>query len=102
MGLGLRLGLGLGLGDSLLTRCIPATPPFSWSALTVLLDPVRLFGSTQCPAASVRTPQRSCEFWDPTPVYGNFHFVVAAHVRPLLMFCSCCSQLYPPPHTRAV
>ena len=41
----------------------------SWSELVVLLDPVQLFGSIQCPAASVRTEQvqapHACRCPDP-------------------------------------
>ena len=41
----------------------------SWSKLQTLLDPVKLFPN-QCPAdhKSVASEDKSCEFWDPTPI----------------------------------
>lgn len=38
----------------------------TWSNLTVLLDPLEMFGASEC--GNVTSAQSSCEFWDPTPV----------------------------------
>eukprot|EP00051_Salpingoeca_urceolata_P007499 m.98171 g.98171 ORF g.98171 m.98171 type:complete len:400 (+) comp15262_c1_seq2:14-1213(+) len=38
----------------------------TWGALQVLLDPLAMFGKSQC--ANVTSTKTSCEFWDPTPV----------------------------------
>ena len=51
----------------------PTTP---WSNLTVLLDPLALFGAKACPPAQAKTSEASCEFWDPTPVVDRVHGVV--------------------------
>jgi sialidase-1 len=40
----------------------------SWGNLTVLLDPHVLFGAA---CANVTSPDHSCEFWDPTPIYDS-------------------------------
>lgn len=42
----------------------------SFSALRILLDPLEMFPASQCPrdSAAVRSQNKSCQFWDPTPV----------------------------------
>lgn len=42
----------------------------SFSALQILLDPLEMFPASECPRdnASVRSQNRSCQFWDPTPI----------------------------------
>jgi sialidase-1 len=51
----------------------------SFSKLQVLMDPAKMFGESQCPAANRSTETGSCEFWDPTPfadsVTGDVHFI---------------------------
>jgi hypothetical protein len=51
----------------------------SFSELQVLMDPAKMFGEAQCPAANRTSETGSCEFWDPTPfadsVTGEVHFM---------------------------
>ena len=51
----------------------------SFSKLQVLMDPAKMFGESQCPAANRSTETGSCEFWDPTPfadaMTGDVHFI---------------------------
>lgn len=45
----------------------------SWSTLQTLLDPMKLMSTAQCPTdrKSVASDNRSCEFWDPTPIVDH-------------------------------
>ena len=45
----------------------------TWSPLLTLLDPTKLFDSTECPrdSASVTSENKSCQFWDPTPIVDH-------------------------------
>jgi hypothetical protein len=42
----------------------------TFSAIQMLLDPMKMFPPSQCPtdSASVHSQNHSCQFWDPTPV----------------------------------
>ena len=52
----------------------------TFSELQTLMDPAKMFGEAQCPAANRSTETGSCEFWDPTPfadsVTGEVHLIV--------------------------
>lgn len=45
----------------------------SFSAMQTLLDPMKMFPPSQCPtdSAAVHSRNRSCQFWDPTPVVDH-------------------------------
>ena len=53
----------------------------AFSPFQVLMDPAKLFGERECPAANRSSETASCEFWDPTPfadaVTGEVHMMTA-------------------------